>query len=111
MPNAVFVYGTLQPGEINAHYFDSFDGKWEKGHVLGQLENQGWGADHGFPGIRLDPQGVKVQGSLFISENINAILSLLDELEGADYRRNVTCVFLESGIEIDAHIYELASIR
>lgn len=105
---AVFVYGTLQPGEVNARYFDDFEGSWEKGHVLGHLENQGWGAEHGFPGIRLHPNGTEVKGSLFTSEDIKAILALLDELEGTDYRRVITQVCLADGAVADAYIYELA---
>lgn len=27
---AVFVYGTLQPGEVNAQYFDDFEGPGKK---------------------------------------------------------------------------------
>ena len=106
---AVFVYGTLQPGEINAHYFQQFKGSWKEGYVLGHLEDAGWGADHGFPGIKLDQDGIRVKGSLFRTEEINDILKLLDELEGEDYRRVITLVHLDNGKNEYAYIYELAS--
>ena len=105
---AVFVYGTLQPGEINAHYFQEFKGSWKKGYVLGNLEEEGWGAEHGFPGIRLDQHGIRVKGSLFKTEEIDTILKLLDALEGADYQRAITKVHLDDGTNEDAYIYELA---
>lgn len=105
---AVFVYGTLQPGEINAHYFQEFEGSWNKGYVLGLLVEAGWGAEHGFPGIRLDQNGIRVKGSLFQSEEIDVILELLDKLEGPDYRRVMTQVHLDNGSTVDAYIYELS---
>ena len=107
---AVFVYGTLQPGEVNAQYFDDFEGSWEKAHVLGHIENHGWGAERGFPGIRLHSKGTEVKGSLFVSEDLDEILALLDELEGADYWRVITQVCLADGAVVDAYIYELAIV-
>ena len=106
--DSIFVYGTLQPGEVNERYFDRFDGVWTSGYVLGSLENKGWGSEHGFPGIKLDDHGDRVTGSLFTTADIDEILVLLDELEGADYRRVVTVVYLENNTEQLAFIYELA---
>lgn len=105
---SIFVYGTLQPGEINDHHFDPFQGQWQKGHVLGDLKDSGWGAEYGFPGIRLNPAGDRVKGSVFVSPDIEKILVLLDALEGAEYQRSMTTVFLDDGQKTEAYIYELA---
>ena len=49
-----------------------------------------------------------MKGSLFVSEDIDEIFALLDELEGADYRRVITQVYLADSAVADAYIYELA---
>ena len=108
--NAIFVYGTLQPREINHHHFKPFQGKWKNGYVLGDLETKGWGAEYGFPGIRLNPKGRQVNGSLFLSDDIADILRLLDALEGEEYQRVITDVYLEDNTILPAFIYQLAPV-
>jgi hypothetical protein len=51
------VYGTLAPGRPNHHQLNSLSGRWIKGTVRGQLLQEGWGAELGYPGIVLDLDG------------------------------------------------------
>lgn len=80
------------------------------GYVLGDLETKGWGAEFGFPGIRLNPNGRQVSGSLFLSDDITDILTLLDALEGEEYQRVITDVHLEDNTILPAFIYQLAPV-
>ena len=80
------------------------------GYVLGDLETKGWGAEYGFPGIRLNPKGRQVNGSLFLSDDIADILRLLDALEGQEYQRVITDVYLEDNTILPAFIYQLAPV-
>ena len=52
-PNALFVYGTLAPGQVNAHVLASLSGAWTEAQISGSLHDAGWGAAHGCPGARL----------------------------------------------------------
>ena len=52
-PNALFVYGTLAPGQVNAHVLAPLSGAWTEAQVSGTLHDAGWGAAHGCPGARL----------------------------------------------------------
>ena len=80
------------------------------GYVLGDLETKGWGAEYGFPGIRLNPKGRQVNGSLFLSDDIADILRLLDALEGEEYQRVITDVYLADNTILPAFIYQLAPV-
>ena len=52
-PNALFVYGTLAPGQVNAHVLAPLSGAWTEAQISGSLHDAGWGAAHGCPGARL----------------------------------------------------------
>lgn len=104
-PLALFVYGTLAPGEVNAHVLSVLDGSWTRAKVGGVLCDAGWGAAHGFPGLRLfrsttssnDAPSDFVSGLLFESEGLREMWSELDEFEGADYRCELTQAIFEDG--------------
>lgn len=104
-PLALFVYGTLAPGEVNAHVLGALDGSWTKAKVGGVLCDAGWGAAHGFPGLRLfrcdtrstDAPSDFVSGLLFESEGLRDMWPELDEFEGADYRCELTQAIFEDG--------------
>ena len=53
----LFVYGTLAPGEENAHVLAHCRGDWMRGSVTGRLVDTGWGAAMGFPALQIDPTG------------------------------------------------------
>jgi gamma-glutamylcyclotransferase (GGCT)/AIG2-like uncharacterized protein YtfP len=104
------VYGTLQPGGPNEHILKPLNGTWIDGEVFGSLEHAGWGAEVGFPGIRLATAGNIVPVKLFISENLPAFWLTLDDFEGAEYVRVPCQVRTELG-EFPASIYALAECQ
>jgi len=83
----LFVYGTLAPGKPNEQILAEIGGDWEEGYVLGDLLDDGWGADMGYPGIKLSKAGNKVHGFLFSSTGLKDAWSNLDAFEGEEYER------------------------
>ncbi|MHA4811321.1 gamma-glutamylcyclotransferase family protein [Flavitalea flava] len=100
----LFVYGSLQPGRENHHMLSDVKGEWMKGYVTGDLINQGWGADMGYPAMIWNPDGEKINGQLLISKELLNHWQRLDELEGKDYKRILIPVFCDKKIQV-AHIY------
>lgn len=107
--NHLFVYGTLGPGGPNEHILQKVGGTFEEGFVRGKLYEEGWGANMGFPGIRLDDPIDTIEGYLFVSEHLEKHWAELDAFEGDAYRRVETTVILNKNKEeVEAFIYELA---
>lgn len=104
---SLFVYGTLGPGRPNAHILENIGGTWQEGHVEGSLQEKGWGADMGYPGIVLDDSGNRVHGFLFISENLANHWHMLDEFEGKEYERVPVDVTTVDGETVHSCIYML----
>lgn len=102
------MYGTLQPGRPNHSVLDGIDGRWRSATVRGRLRPAGWGASLGYPAIVLDPDGDRVPGHLFESDDLGAHWRRLDRFEGDEYERVRTDVQLEDGRRIDAWIYVAA---
>lgn len=107
MTNSLFVYGTLRLGQPNAHVMERIGGEWLKGTVLGELEQRGWGAALGSPGIRLSEHGQVIEGYVFVSEHLAEHWAALDEFEGEEYERVAVDVRLESGEIMHSEIYAL----
>jgi gamma-glutamylcyclotransferase (GGCT)/AIG2-like uncharacterized protein YtfP len=101
------VYGTLAPGCANHHELSDLSGCWIEGTVRGQLFPEGWGAEMGYPGIVLDPDGPTVDVQVFESSDLPDHWARLDEFEGSGYRRAVTTVSTGEG-DVMASIYILA---
>ena len=101
------VYGTLAPGRPNHHRLSDLSGRWIEGTVRGQLLQQGWGAEFGYPGMVLDLDGPTVGVQLFESSDLQDHWTRLDEFEGSGYRRTVTVVSTAEG-DLLASIYVLA---
>lgn len=104
---SLFVYGTLGPGRPNAHILENIGGSWQKGNVGGSLQEKGWGAEMGYPGIVLDDSGNRVEGFLFSSENLAKQWDLLDKFEGDEYERVPVDVVTEEGLTVKSCIYML----
>ena len=102
------VYGTLAPGRPNHHQLSGLSGRWIEGTVRGRLIQEGWGADLGYPGIVVDPDGPEVGVQLFESPDLPDNWARLDEFEGLGYRRTVTVVGTAKGDRL-ASIYVLAT--
>ncbi|BAN94950.1 hypothetical protein E05_01840 [Plautia stali symbiont] len=104
--NTLFVYGTLQPGQCNAHILENIGGEWLAGTVAGTYYANGWGAAADFPGIVLDEHGARVPGYLFISDRLALHWPMLDEFEDG-YDRVPVEVTTSDGQQRTAWIYQL----
>ncbi len=103
----LFVYGTLAPGEVNAHVLEPLAGSWQAATVRGSLHPQGWGASYGFPAMRLDSNAEAVQGLLFSSAELEDYWPVLDEFEGDAYKRVLAEATLGDGSTVQTHVYVL----
>jgi gamma-glutamylcyclotransferase (GGCT)/AIG2-like uncharacterized protein YtfP len=101
-------YGTLAPGRPNHHQLAGLEGRWSRGRVRGFLTADGWAAELGFPGIRLDGDGDAIEVFLFESADLSRHWDRLDAFEGPGYRRVVVAVETSAG-PVPASIYELAA--
>ena len=108
MIERLFVYGSLAPGQSNAHVLADVPGRWEPATVRGTLLQQGWGAAMGYPGIVLDPQGSEVRGLVFSSDELARHWARLDDFEGEGYARVATSARLDDGSVVEAYIYGLS---
>lgn len=84
------VYGSLAPGGPNHYQLSDLPGRWVEGTVRGELHEQGWGAQLGFPGLILEPDGPEVRVQLLESTDLPDHWHRLDAFEGSGYRRTVT---------------------
>lgn len=105
--NSLFVYGSLQPGGPNEHVLSAIGGEWVPGTVKGVLVHAGWGAEIGYPGLRLDDDGSDVPGHVFTSQNLGSAWSDLDRFEGEGYDRVIAPVALRGGLIMHAFVYVL----
>lgn len=101
------VYGSLRPGQPNHHELDDLYGEWRPGVVHGHLHDRGWGAELGYPGVVLDPQGPAVSVMVLTSPHLPDAWPRLDNFEGSAYRRSVVEVELDDGATVLANIYEI----
>ncbi|RJL73031.1 gamma-glutamylcyclotransferase family protein [Acinetobacter radioresistens] len=111
MTEHLFVYGTLAPNRPNAHILEKIDssGLWREAKIYGVLEQKGWGADVGFPGLVLSAdRAVEIEGFLFSSNKIHQHWNELDEFEGNEYSRQLIEVILENGEKQSAYVYALS---
>ncbi len=81
------VYGSLAPERANHHHVEMIAGTWRRGWVEGVLHAQGWGAAQGFPGIRLEVGGPRVDVDVLESADLEKHWDRLDSFEGDEYRR------------------------
>ena len=103
----LFVYGTLAPGEENAHIMDGMTGTWIKASVRGRRVSTGCGSLGIHPGFFPDEKGELVQGLIFESQDLPQHWDRLDKFEGKDYKRVAVTAALENGEQVQAHIYSV----
>ena len=101
----LFVYGSLRPGSSNADVLAGLTGVWQPGTVIGLLFESGWGADLGYPGLKLTDSGTPVSGQVLTSPELTDFWAELDAFEGEQYQRVLTQVTLSTGELIEAHVY------
>ncbi|PJG44171.1 hypothetical protein XA39_04275 [Acinetobacter tandoii] len=105
---SLFVYGTLGPNRPNAHILEKIGGTWAEAYVHGELQDKGWGAELGFPGIVLKDDAPAVHGFVFFSDNLAQHWTVLDEFEGDGYVRSpVQASLVSTGEQIDTWVYSL----
>jgi gamma-glutamylcyclotransferase (GGCT)/AIG2-like uncharacterized protein YtfP len=105
MTDRLFVYGTLAPGRPNEHVLKGVPGTWTPAVVRGDLIEQGWGADLGYPALVLRVDGPDVSGLVFTSDALADRWSDLDQFEGPGYERLVARAVLENGETVSAFVY------
>lgn len=104
----LFVYGTLRPGKPNEHILKKIGGSWKQAYVWGKLFKEGWGAEMGFPGIRLDHPTEKIEGYVFYSDKLTENWDMLDDFEGEAYQRiNTEVTLTKENEKTEAFIYVL----
>lgn len=106
MVERLFVYGTLRPGQSNAHLLSGIDGDWEAACVSGTLR-EGWCEEKGYPGLDLDARGTDVAGLVLTSAELLQHWAALDAFEGDEYQRVITTATLGDGRTVDAYVYVL----
>ncbi len=107
MNHGLFVYGTLAPGQRNAHVLSPLNGQWTEAKVRGRLKQLGWGSEFGYPGIVLDDTADWVSGHLFTSKELESHWQRLDDFEGPEYQRILIPVYLCHDTVAYAYIYAL----
>ena len=89
------------------HLLKSIGGRWEKARINGVYVEPGSIPGFSYPGVRLMDDGDKIEGYLFISNNLSNHWDAIDAYEGKYYERVVTRAILNDGRETDAFVYEL----
>lgn len=107
----LFVYGSLRPGESNAHMLAGIEGRWSRGSVRGILHASGTGSAAGYPVVVLDPAGPVIPGCILASPRLHEHWRRLDEFEGPDYTRVLATVTGEDGAPLAAYLYVSSSKR
>ncbi len=105
--NRLFVYGTLAPGQPNAHELADLHGTWQPATVRGVLHAEGWGAALGYPALEPDERAGEVQGQVFTSADLPQHWARLDAFEGSGYVRALVSAVLRDGIRVEAFVYAL----
>lgn len=109
MHHRLFVYGTLAPGQSNAHVLADVPGYWQPAQVRGTVHDVTWGPAAGYLGLVLDAQGGVVQGQVFTSDELPAHWERLDAFEGAGYARVTVQATLADGSAVEAFVYVLSA--
>lgn len=97
------------PGGRNHHLLSDCKGQWRPGYVWAKYYQEGWGANMGYPGVRLDKKEEKVHGYIFTSYDLEKKWKVLDAFEGSDYKRSLVTVSVEGEGEIVSYIYALSN--
>ncbi len=106
--NRLFVYGTLTPGQSNAHVLADLAGSWQKATVNGTVYQVNWGTACGYPGILLNLDDAEVSGLIFASDDLPAHWQRLDAFEGEGYTRVLVTARTECGSSVQAFVYSLS---
>ena len=105
MEEALFVYGTLQPGRSNEAVLSAVGGSFQTATIRGTLYRYGWLREFPYPGVELDPEGGVITGHIFTSPNLYLHWARLDAFEGDNYKRVKTVAKTSNGNECNVFVY------
>ncbi|HBA33340.1 MAG TPA: hypothetical protein DCZ12_04310 [Gammaproteobacteria bacterium] len=111
MIDALFIYGTLAPGQPNEDLLKPLAGHWEPGYVHGTLYPPGTPPIVAYPVIKLEPSGTLINGLIFTSAALRQHWQRLDHFEGEEYERVVTQARTTKGEPRTVYIYVLNETR
>lgn len=103
------MYGSLGPGQPNAHLLTKMGGSWKEAIVTGYLQTTDRARGIYFPLLRPHPDGPEVSGYVFTSEALPETWPQLDRFEGPAYVRLLTLVNYRTGQTGVANVYADAS--
>lgn len=108
--NVLIVYGSLAPGESNHEVVAHMRGKWKPATIQGTVEKIGWGAAMGYSGFTpaVAGEGEKIKAFVLFSDELSANWPMLDEFEGAEYKRILTVYELNNADVGVGYVYALA---
>jgi gamma-glutamylcyclotransferase (GGCT)/AIG2-like uncharacterized protein YtfP len=107
MIERLFAYGTLKPGEINAHFLAQIPGKWIEASLIGFHFPSGYGATEGYPALIPSFSGRPIAGLVFEAEFTIDQWQMLDDFETDAYQRVMTKVTTTSKTCLSAYVYAL----
>ncbi len=107
MPQRLFVYGTLRPGESNERFLVNKPGIWMNASITGILFPAGYGATEGYTVLVPDENGQLIHGQILEANFTEADWKILDEFETEAYERVLTTVVSEDGARLSAYVYIL----
>ena len=104
--NKLFIYGTLIPGEVNAHLLAPLKGSYVKASIKGSIHIVQSKLHNGLRGLFYEPLNENhVNGYLFESDDLPNFWHELDEFEGDEFPRIEVNVTLEDGAQVDCYAY------
>lgn len=103
----LFVYGTLAPGQANAHILERVEGNWRRAQVRARLYPPGTPPIIDYPVIIADESADWIDGWLLESSELAALWPSLDRFETEAYRRERVAVRCGDDELLEATTYTL----
>jgi gamma-glutamylcyclotransferase (GGCT)/AIG2-like uncharacterized protein YtfP len=101
----LFVYGTLKPECSNNYILQDIGGDFYKAILHGFQFDKKWEKETGYPGLIESDNSVKVEGYVFVSENLKNNWKIIDDFETAAYLRKRVSVNLDNNKKVTAFVY------
>lgn len=103
----LIVYGSLAPGKSNHKEIAHISGTWKAGEIHGKLEDRGWGAGVGFPGLVNAQPSKPIEVQILFSEDLPTHWNAIDRFEGDEYVRRLIDFELVDGQRGRGYVYYL----
>ncbi|WP_439131974.1 gamma-glutamylcyclotransferase family protein [Polaribacter sp.] len=101
----LFVYGTLKPGCSNHHILQNIGGDCIKATLFGFEFDKDWEKQTGYPGLIKSNFDAKVEGFLFVSENLKRNWEVLDGFETEAYTRKIVPITIKNNQKVNGFVY------